>query len=289
MIYLLLCILANIGIFICFRVFKLLNLNTFQAIVFNYITCVATGLIFQIGGEAFTSFSWNDTWVIIGLALGAVFISTFYLMAITTQKLSITVSSIASKMSLVIPVLVSLLILDIQSKDYTFFNYLGMVSALAAILLSAYKKRAVVTSHAHKYDFLLPVTVFFLGGVIDSSINYTNFKYLTPAIEPIFPVVIFASAACIGIVSILISKQKFGLKNMVWGMLLGVINYFSIYFLIRSLSSFNHDGALVYPLLNVGIILAAAIVSVSFFKERLTKINIIGLTLAIVSIVLISW
>jgi multidrug transporter EmrE-like cation transporter len=289
MIYLFLCILANVGIFLCFRLFKTFGLDTFQAIVFNYITCVATGIIFQGSGTFIHSFSLSYTWVQIGAVLGGIFIGTFYLMALTTQKLSMTVSSIASKMSLIIPVLVSLLILNIQSKDYSVLNFVGMFTALLAIILSSYKKKNNHTTGVSPTAFLLPLAVFIFGGIIDSSINYTNFKYLTPESEPIFPIIIFSSATIIGIITLIIRNGKLKFKNALGGIALGAINYFSIYFLIKSLSSFNNDGALVYPLLNVGIILIASGVSVVFFREKLSRLNIAGLSLAIFSIIFISY
>ncbi|QSE97698.1 hypothetical protein [Fulvivirga lutea] len=287
--YLLLCILANVGIFLCFRQFKAFGLDTFQAIVFNYITCVATGIIFMGKSEALTEINYTQPWVIIGIVLGLIFISTFYLMALTTQRFSMTVSSIASKMSLIIPVIISLLVLKVQSKEYTVFNYLGMFMAFPAILMSSFKKRGVEGSDFAGFAILLPISVFVLGGLIDSSINYTSYHYLTEAVEPVFPIVIFSSAAFIGIISIMISGRKITKGNVLGGAILGAINYFSIYFLIRTLSYFKNDGAVVYPMLNVGIILLSAFISILVFKERLSKLNQSGLLLAILSIILLSF
>jgi drug/metabolite transporter (DMT)-like permease len=288
MIYLLFCILTNVGIFVCFRMFKASGLNTFQAIVFNYITCVVTGLIFLNDSAVWQSISFSSTWVQIGILLGGVFVASFYLIAITTQKFSMTVSSIAAKMSLIIPALISLFVLNIESKEYSILNYLGMVLALAAIVLSSYKKKNINNPN---FDILLllPLFVFILGGLIDSTINYTNYKYLTAEFEPIFPIVLFLSAAIIGSIILLVQRARLNLKSILGGMILGVINYFSIYFMLKSLTSFNNDGALVYPILNVGIILITVLVSVLFFREKLSRLNIAGLVFAVVSILLISY
>ncbi|MEQ8926189.1 MAG: hypothetical protein RLO81_10280 [Fulvivirga sp.] len=287
--YLILCILANVGIFLCFRQFKAYGLNTFQAIVFNYITCVGTGIIFLGDSTLLMEINYNKPWVIIGIVLGLIFISTFYLMALTTQRFSMTVSSIASKMSLIIPVIISLLILKVQSKEYTVFNYFGMFMAIPAIVMSSFKKRGVEGSDFTRLAILLPIAVFLLGGLIDSSINYTSYHYLSETVEPIFPIVIFSSAAFIGIISMMVSGQRITLGNFIGGAILGAINYFSIYFLIRTLSYFNNDGAVVYPMLNVGIILLSAFVSILIFKEKLSRLNQTGLLLAILSIVLLSF
>ena len=228
-------------------------------------------------------------WVWIALGLGVIFISTFYLMALTTQKYSITVSSIAAKMSLVSPVLVSLFILNVESKSYSLFNYVGIVVAFPAIIMCSLKgwsksSRSPVTS-----TILLPVSVFIFGGVIDSSINFTNHTYLTSKTEPIFPIVIFSSASFIGLCLVVLGKERITLKNIAGGVILGVINYFSIYFLLRALTYFNNDGAILYPLLNIGIILLSAIVSVLFFHEKLSALNKIGILLALLAIALISY
>jgi len=289
MLEILLCVLMNVGIFICFRMFGVLKLNTFQAIVFNYLTCVVTGLIFIGDLDVIRKINFSEIWVLIALLLGIVFIGTFYLMALTTQKFSITVSSIAAKMSLVIPVLFSLFILGIQSKDYTVINYIGIFSAIVAILLSSYKEKKLDSEKLQRLDLLLPISIFILGGLIDSTINFTNHHYLTNSEEAIFPLLIFTSCAIIGFIIIGINMQKIKVSNVIGGVALGIVNYFSIYFLLRALSEFKNDGAIVYPLINVGIIFFGAIISVLSFKERLSKINLAGLFLAVLAIILIFY
>jgi len=269
--------------------FGVLKLNTLQAIVFNYVFCVITGLMFVGDTDQLMTINFADTWIIIALVLGAVFIGTFYLMAITTQKFSITVSSIAAKMSLVVPVLFSLFILGIQSKAYTFFNYLGMGLALIAILLSSYKEKKIKSEAISGFDLFLPILIFILGGALDSTINYTNHHFLTDKEEAIFPVVVFGAASIMGLLILGVKREKIQLKSIAGGFALGIVNYFSIYFLLTALSAFQNDGAIVYPLINVGIITFGAIISVAFFKERLSKINMAGLILALIAIALISY
>lgn len=288
MIYLLLCILANVGIFLCFRLFKTYGLNTFQAIVFNYITCVITGVLFQNTLKA-DYISFKEEWVWMALVLGAIFIGTFYMMALTTQRFSMTVSSIASKMSLVIPVMVSLFLLQIESKDYSGFNYLGILLAFPAILLSSLSKKSSGNMSIRGSSILLPIGVFVFGGVIDTSINVANYYFLTTETEPLFPIVIFSSASVIGVLTIIYRKDRIQLKNVIGGMSLGVINYFSIYCLIKALSANQNDGALVYPMLNIGIIIISFLISVLMFKEQTSKLNKLGIGMAVVAIVLLSY
>ncbi len=289
MLNILLCISMNLGILICFRLFKTFGIHTFQAIVINYIICVITGTLFAGPNHVIGTVDTGQPWFWIGIFLGLVFVTTFYLMAVTTQKFSITVSSIAAKMSLVIPVVFSLLVLGVVSKSYSWLNYVGMFLTLPAIILGSLKSNGLKNSARSGFQLLMPIVVFLASGIIDTTINYTNYRFLTSKEEAIFPIITFFSAAIIGISVLLINRERLTRKNILGGTILGVVNYFSIYFLILALSSFNNDGALVYPMTNVGLILVSALVSYSLFKEKLSQLNIAGIVLAILSILLISY
>ena len=285
----LLCILANVWIFLAFRLFSKFHVHTFGAIVINYLVCVITGVIFIGFHDAIAPVIDGPPWLIWALLVGGVFIGTFYLMARTTQEFSMTVASIATKMSLVIPVLFSLLVLGTRSRDYTIFNYTGIALALVAILLTSLRKRRKGKAVAARPRyFWLPILVFLLGGFIDTTLNAVNQRYLRPADEGVFPIVIFLTAGVIGGMLLISRRTPLSRKEVLGGIFLGVVNYFSVYFLLAALHSFNNDGAFIYPLVNVGIILGSALFSIVLFRERLTLTNLSGLFLAILAIFLLS-
>lgn len=290
MVFLLFGILMNVGIFSLFRLYPRYGVDTFQAIVINYITCVFTGVIFIGDPLFFRSLSINDTWIIISLLLGGVFIGSFYLMALTTQRFSMTVSSVASKISLAIPVIFALFIFDIESKLFDVWNYLGLVLAFLAIyLLSFSTGNSFEAKNKTSLVFMLPIFVFITGGIIDTTINYTNYRYLSKEDEAVFPVVVFFAAACIGLIALLVKRKRIMGRNLKGGIVLGIINYFSLYFIVRALTAFQNDGAIVFPILNMGIILISALVSIRFFNEKLKLRNKIGLFVALLAIFLISY
>ena len=288
--YILFCILSNVGIFLCFRGFSQFNINTFQAIVINYLVCVITGIFF-IGNLSFIDrVNFTEPWVLMSLFLGSLFICAFYVMALTTQRLGITAATIAAKMSLVIPVVVSVGVLMIQSREYIFINYLGIVMALVAIVMASLKKRNREDNTPKGLSIILmPMAVFVLGGAIDTTINYTNHFYLPESESAVFPLIIFGCAFFIGATVLIIGKSKIEFKNIVGGTVLGVINYFSLYYIVKALTAFNNDGAIVYPVLNVGIILMSSLVSRIIYKERLSVLNKGGLVMAVLAIIFIFY
>lgn len=289
MIYLLLTILANVAIFMSFRSFSKFNINTLPAIITNYAVCVITGTLYvgfkTVNSQADTGSSWFYAAAI----LGVIFVSTFYLMARTTQLRGVAVASVASKMSLAIPVIFSLFIFKIGNSDLDLLNYLGIGLAFVAILMVSKKEKASHEKVPLTLGYIaLPLSVFLMGGLIDTSLNYVNHELLTEEIEAIFPIFIFSFAFLSGLVLAIIKKVKFKWKDILGGIYLGVPNYFSIFFQLKALSAFENNGAIVYPSLNIGIIIGSTLAAILFFKERLSKINYLGVVLAVIVILLLS-
>lgn len=289
MFYLLLTILANVGIFMAFRSFSKFNISTLPAIVVNYGICVVTGILYVGFDTVSNEFDPESAWFISASLLGFIFITTFFLMAHTTQVRGVSVATVASKMSLAIPVVFSLFVFKYAVSSLDAWNYLGIFLAFVSIWLVS-RKRKVSEAHVFNFRFLLlPLAVFLLGGLIDTSLNYVNHHYIDAAIEPIYPIFIFSAAFITGAIVCLVKRVKFGWKELTGGIYLGVPNYFSIFFQLKALSAFDNNGAIVYPALNIGIIIGSTLLAIILFKEKLTRLNYIGVLLALVVIFLLSY
>ncbi len=291
MISLLLSIFISVVLLINFRIFPRFRVNTFQAIVFNYPVCFATGLLLMPENQHF-SLDFSQTWTWLALLLGVGFIVTFMLSGLSTQKMGMTATSVANNISLVIPVLFSLFIFKSNDRPFDFFNYLGLALALIAVLLSTYKPSE--TEGIQWRYVLLPLAVFVMYGFTNTMINYLNINYITQS-DATIPVtlVMVLGAVITGVVLLIFrlitGKERIEKQNLIASITLGVPNFLSFYFLIRTLSEFKNNGAIVYPIYNIGVIFVSALVAILFFKEKLLTINKIGLGLSIVAIGLISY
>ncbi|ARS33995.1 hypothetical protein [Pontibacter actiniarum] len=298
MLYLLLSIFCSASLIFIFKLYERYNVHTMQAIAVNYGVCVLVGLCFPGGADVLQPEIFSRTWAYYAMALGFIFIVTFYLIAVTAQKVGVTVASVAAKISLVIPVLFSLLVLQTTVKEYTWLNYTGMAAALVAIVLSSLRPRQQEAGEAGTrvplvLAVVLPLVIFLNSGVADSLINYTNQHHLQPHEASQFTMLTFAASAVIGGAVILYQrtrhKTSLRRRSFVAGVVLGVPNFFSIFFLIQALRYFNNDGAFFYPINNIGIILAGAAGAAILFKERLNPLNKLGLALAVLALLLISY
>ncbi|MCS6820821.1 MAG: hypothetical protein NZ551_03030 [Microscillaceae bacterium] len=286
-------ILLSVVWFLVMRAFRTFKVNTLQAVVVNYWVCVATGLLFlehQVTDKTqLFTISWNKYAFLLGLS----FVGTFYLVALTAKNVSVTLATIASKASMVIPVVVNLWVLQTTQKLFDFWNYCGVVLALVSVLLSSIKSEDQQNKKMSQTTFLLPLLVFFLNGLCDTGTNVLNYYFVKQGQEALFSILTFGSAGIGGlamlIYSIMFQKQYFEAKSLWAGIALGVPNFFSFYFLLKALTAFNNDGALVFPIFNICIILLSALLAVVIFRENLSKLNYLGIFLSVLAIFLLAY
>lgn len=293
---LIMAVLCTTAIFLAFRSFKLFNINTLQAVVINYWVCIITGGIsLNKFGEMYQTFG-KTTWFIWAVVLGFMFVGTFYLTAITTQKAGVSVATLASKMSLLIPVVFGILILGTESKTFDIWNYLGIILSLFSIVLTSLKDKKRndnLSIASNKYLMLiLAFAVFLLSGIIDTSLSYVNFRFFNGEDGSIFLMFTFGFAAIVGtsflLFQILNNKTKIERKSVIGGLYLGIPNFFSLFFLLRALSDFSHDTAFLFPVFNILIIVVSSIFAIILFREKLSRLNLLGILMAILALLLIA-
>ena len=285
MIYLLLSILASTAIFVVFKLFNRYKINTFHAIVANYVTACVCGLI-SYESSINISEVFKSKWFYGAILLGFLFISVFNLMALTAQRNGLSVASVASKMSVVIPVIFGLYA---YNESLGFQKLFGIVLALAAVYLTAIKAKSSISL---KQGLFLPFILFLGSGIIDASIKYLETTYVSKNGIPIFSATIFGTAAIIGLLiltyKVIRQTFKFEIKNIIGGIILGIINYYSIVFLLKALQFEGFESSTLFTVNNVAIVMVSTLAGLFLFRESISKKNWIGISLAIVSILLVT-
>ncbi|MGB7393762.1 MAG: EamA family transporter [Pricia sp.] len=137
MIYLALSVLSSSLIFVVFKLYPRFRVETLFAIIVNYVVACSTGLFFYEGGISLAEVPYKP-WFWGTMALGILFIVVFNLMAATAQKVGVSVASVATKMSLAIPVLFGVVVYNEQLGP---LKIVGIVLALAAVYFASVKKK----------------------------------------------------------------------------------------------------------------------------------------------------
>ncbi|MBT8185809.1 MAG: DMT family transporter [Eudoraea sp.] len=278
-------ILSSSLIFVIFKLFKVYKVQTLYAIIVNYITAFIVGVLSFQGSLTLVEIPARP-WFLGATSLGVLFILVFNLIAKTSQELGVSVASVATKMSLVIPVVFGVLL---YQETLGRIKILGILLALAAVYFASVREKSFVIKRA---TLILPLLVFLGSGVIDVSIKFFEAKLVSEIEFPIFTAFIFGAAAISGFIFILIrlpnTPLRWNMRNCIGGIVLGVPNFFSIFFLLRALQHETLNSASVFTINNVAIVMFSTLLGILLFKEKISLKNWAGIGMAVLSIVLVA-
>jgi drug/metabolite transporter (DMT)-like permease len=283
--------IALIGTIICstlllviFRIFERYEIDSFQAIVVNYFTAFICGISIY-AADIQPAILTNLTWIpFIGVS-AILFISLFIIMAKSAQKNGIASTSVAVKMSMALSMLGMILI---YKEAISFLKISGVVLALLGVFLLAGANKGTNKNSA---SFML-VILFFGSGLLDLHLNYAQKVALSNLSPPLFTAFGFGLAGCIGLVVYIIqgirsSYKPVRAKNIIAGVTLGIPNFYSIYFILKSYRTLNWQDSSVLAVANVSIVILSVFVGLLVFKEQVNKIKIAGILSALLAITLL--
>ena len=285
MLYLLLSILCSTLLVVLLRGFSIWKIESTHAIIYNYIFCVITGLFFVDDFSVFAQLpSWNGFPIVIALGFG--FILTFILTGKTAVMSGIVTTSIATKLSFVIPVVIALFL---YNDSFTLYKIIGVLSAIVAVYLIAYEKQGAHTTSNKSFVIIYPFLIFIGNGLCDATFNYIQKKRMPIGWDHPVIITIFAVAMLVGWLLNFYKKEMYQWKNIAAGILLGIPNYFSLYFLLKTLNTLTWQSSVIFPINNLGIVCLSAFTGFVLFKEKFNARKLIGFILAIASIVIIGF
>lgn len=282
MVYLLLSILSSTVIAITFKLQDRLGIKLFPIIVINYL--VAT-----IMGFSVLRVSWiveqiiTKPWVLTAFLVGIMLILGFFVIGLSIQRAGISATIVASKMSVVIPILFSILAFH---ELVTSLKVIGLVLAMVGIVLTVFP-----SGHERKKgQLLLPLLLFLTLGVIDSLVKLGQTQ-VEEQFVPLFTALSFGMSAVIGLgISIArrTLKELMQWREIVAGIVLGLANWGSMYFMIQALGKSGLDSSVVFGINNIGVISLSVILAFIFFHERLSSVNWIGVLVSILAAWILS-
>lgn len=280
MLYLLLAIGCGSAYAIIFKLFACRGVNTLQAIAFNYLTAFGLGLALGGGslgeiGQVMGTKEW-----LLSAVMGVMFMVAFVLMARSTARAGVAVTTAAARVSLIIPVLLSFLLLGGEAPRWG-----AMAVIVAALAMMFWPKRG--EAKGGLWAVLCPIGVFLLFGANNFCLKWAQSGMEGESAAALFSSAIFLSASVVSVAYYLASEKKgrhFEWKNLVGGVALGAANFFVTYFMMLALAEV--PAGVFFPIYNVGIVAIVTLVGVMSFGERLRGRQVAGLLAAAVGIVM---
>ena len=243
----------------------------------NYIVCSLLALILSISELPALASGSLGLPVGLGLLNGLLYLGSFALMQWNTRQNGVVLSSVFMKLGILVPTLLSV----VWFREMpTLLQVLGFVIALAAIMIINYQKGTKLSRNSWALILMLLV-----GGMGDGMSKVYE-VYGSPATKHIFLFFTFFAALllCLGLIAK--KKEKLGCKELLYGTALGFPNFFSSWFLLRSLSSV--PAVIAFPTFSVAVILVVSAAGVLFFRERLSRKQLLGGLLICVALILLN-
>lgn len=281
MIYIILSIFCSVTVAILLKLAKRYRISIIQAVTFNYLTAlILCFLFFKPEVKLITSAAPWSVYVVLAILLPTIFL----FLAASVKNLGIVKTDIAQRLSLFIPILAAYFIFK---ENFNQLKFIGLGVGFIAIFLTFSRKTDLAKE---KNNWLYPITVFIGFGVIDVLFKQIALYKEIPYTTSLFTVfcLSFIVSLTIVIAMVLTKKIKLQLVNIACGFVLGLFNFGNILFYLKAHQALAKNPSTVFAAMNLGVIVVGSLIGIIVFKEKLTKLNYIGIVLAIAAVVLIT-
>ena len=219
-----------------------------------------------------------STAVILGLLDGFLFLAGFVLLQWSIHRNGVVLSATFQKLGLLVSMVVSVACFGERPAPWHWFAF---VVALAAIVLM---NRRSCGEKAGSMVGLLPLLLSCGGCDVMSKVFEV---YGNANLSGHFLLYTFLTA--LGLCVILMVSNRQGLPGKyewIFGLIVGIPNYFAAKFLLASLV--HLPAVIVYPVYSVATLLAVTFAGVVLFRERLEKRQWFAMGMILLSLVLLN-
>ncbi len=278
MLFLILSILCSVIVGVIFKISRKYNANPSQIISFNYIAAITLCYItFSPDLNTLDDKAPLEIYTAVGILLPILFL----FLALSIKYMGIAKTDAAQRLSLFIPILAAWLLFN---EGFNTYKVIGVLVGFVALLFILKKP-----SDNAENKWIYPAAVLLGFGVIDILFKKIALYTVAPYTTSLFFVFLIAFAVSVAIVlyKLFIAKESFSVKSISFGILVGVFNFGNILFYLKAHKAFAENPSTVFAGMNMGVIILGTIIGAFFFKEKLSKINILGLILALIAVVFI--
>ena len=288
MIFLLLAIVCSAAIPVLFKALGRWDLDVRLVVPLNYFVCAVCGAVFS--GQWYWYPAQSGGFMLsLTVAQGGLLAGNLFLLAYTSQRVSVALAAFASRVSVAVPTAAAFFLFD---DRFTTSKGLGIGLALVALYLVTVptgQQPQRVRSRA-----LLPM-VFVSYGLHFLFFKYVQEIYLTEQTHHLYLGQSFLFAFFLSIVPLLLSSSdatqatvSSRARSMGWGVLLGINNYVAVFLFMKTLSLPGWESSAIFPLFSFGVVLLSSVAAAVLFVERLHRLQLVGLAVGLVSVVLLN-
>lgn len=294
--YLVIAVLCSVAVSVLLKILRQKNIDIRQTILAGYpVAFLLTWILLKPEFNGVSDLA--NVWVII-LLLGLLLPLVFVILGRAIESVGIIATDAAQRLSLVIPIVAAFALFgEVLTLQRTWGIFLGFLSLVALI----YRKTEMAAIGNSIYSTMdrkqqtglarIPVSIWLLGVWLGYGVIDILFKQVAKQ-GAAFPLTLFMSfglAAVLLFGYLLVNKVEWNKKALLSGIGLGVLNMGNIYAYIKAHQTMADSPSVVFTGMNVGVIAVATLIGVFVFKERLSKLNLLGIVLAVACVFVLFW
>lgn len=262
MIYLILAILCSAGVSIFMRASEKYCQGHYGILLMNYVVCVLAGLILTGRGLTQTDGKGMPVTIVFGVVTGLLYCGSFILLQWNVRKNGVILSSTFMKLGVIVPAVLAV----VWFGERPGWNQgLGFILAITAILMIHLEKGKIRTEKAYTIGLLL----LLLGGGLGDSMAKFYDVYGNPGLGSFFLMLSFLVSGIISGILVFRGREKITKYEVLFGILIGIPNYFSARFLLWALADI--PAVITYPTYSIAAMALIGAAGVLMFREKLTK------------------
>lgn len=220
--------------------------------------------------------------IVLGLITGFLYIGGMYIGMTTIGRRGASIAISVSQLSVLIPVSLSVAVFG---EHLSTMQLIGVAVALISLPLLAAKVGGGLSGGFDRETLLLIVAQIFVQGFAQFSSKVLVATGLG-AERSAFFLAVFISATIVTIPIALRHRVEIRRKDLGFGSVVGVFNIGGNLSILLALAAL--PGAIVFPLVNSGGLLLVTVLSWLIFKERISRVNAIGIALTLAAVLLIN-
>jgi len=272
-------IACSVAVSVLLKIARRQNIAVDQAIAVNYVVAATLcAVLLQPHPSSLMSPS-TPWWVLI--ALGVLLPTIFLAMAAAVRHAGIVLSDAAQRLSLFIPLIASFVLFG---EALSGSKLAGIAIALTALVCLLLRPRTQDGSGDTVKAVLMLLSVWVGYGTID--ILFKQMAKSGAAFSSSL-LVSFVLAGILIFAYLIARRSVWTRRNVLAGVVLGLLNFSNIYFYIRAHQVFPQNPTLVFSAMNIGVISLGTLVGAGFFKEKLSWVNALGIVLAVTAIIVL--
>ena len=283
MIYVLLSVICSVLVSVLLKLARRFEVDVGQAIAWNYVVASAlTALLLQPSLASMREP--GAPWFALA-GLGVLLPTIFLVLGASVRHAGIVRSDAAQRLSLLLSLLAAFLWFG---ETLTLAKGLGVALGLLALGAMVWRHERGTQRDAAA-GWLYPLLVFAGFGTIDVLLKRVAAAGvpLGTSLQVMFALSLLVAFA-LQLGRVVLGRARFTLRSLFGGVLLGLCNFANILFYLRGHRALPQHPALVFASMNLGVVALGALVGLLLFRERLSRLNLGGVLLALAAIVLIA-